>query len=61
MENRLVGPKRRTDRRRPEHSPGNTPRKRTVTIVALIVGAVIIALCAATLLGVFQSPAWTQS
>jgi hypothetical protein len=41
--------------------PGNRPRSRTVTIIALIVGAIIIALCAATLLGVFQSPAWTQS
>ncbi|MGE0666468.1 MAG: hypothetical protein AB7O49_07925 [Sphingomonadales bacterium] len=46
---------------RPEPMASNRPKSRTVTIVALLVGGVIVAICIAVLIGVFQAPAWTQS
>ena len=48
-------------RNRPEPTARNRPSKRTVTIVAITVFVIIAAICAATLFGVFDSPAWTQS
>ncbi|MEN3977159.1 hypothetical protein [Emcibacter sp. SYSU 3D8] len=46
---------------RPEPMASNRPGRRTVTTVAVIVLALVLAIAAAMLLGVFGSPAWTQS
>ncbi len=44
---------------RPEPMPQNRPKSRNVILIAGIVALIIVGLAVATLIGVYESPAWT--